>query len=140
MIDYISNLIQIIESGIRIKSNIDNNADYESNEETINIKKDKEIFSNSIIIEELLSTRKIKNIESFRQLMNKIKMNYKIITKIINKIIDNINENLISSPFIIKYICKLLIILLDNKYKRITNNKLTYLNIYVFKLKFFLEI
>jgi hypothetical protein len=49
MIDYISHLINLIESGIRIKSNIDNNIDYEPEEE-VNIHKDKEIFSNSLII------------------------------------------------------------------------------------------
>ena len=82
MIDYISHLINLIESGIKIKSNIDNNIDYESDEE-INIHKDKEIFSNSLIIEEFISIRKIKNNESFKQLMSKIKRNYKIVTKII---------------------------------------------------------
>ena len=137
MIDYISHLIFLIESGIKIKSNIDNNIDYESDEE-INIHKDKEIFSNSLIIEELISIRKIKNSESFKQLMSKIKRNYKIINKIISNIINNINDNLISSPFIIKYISKLLIILLDKKYKRVSGNKLTNLNIYIFKLNFFI--
>jgi hypothetical protein len=137
MIDYISHLINLIESGIKIKSNIDNNIDYESDEE-INIHKDKEIFSNSLIIEELISIRKIKNSESFKQLMSKIKRNYKIINKTISNIINNINDNLISSPFIIKYISKLLIILLDKKFKRVSGNKLTNLNIYIFKLNFFI--
>ena len=137
MIDYISHLINLIESGIKIKSNIDNNIDYESDEE-INIHKDKEIFSNSLIIEELISIRKIKNSESFKQLMSKIKRNYKIINNIISNIINNINDNLISSSFILKYISKLLIILLDKKYKRVSGNKLTNLNIYIFKLNFFI--
>ena len=137
MIDYISHLINLIESGIKIKSNIDNNIDYEPEEE-VNIHKDKEIFSNSLIIEEFISIRKIKNNESFKQLMNKIKRNYKIVTKIISRIINNINDNLISSPFIIKYISKLLIILLDKKFKRVSGNKLTNLNIYIFKLNFFI--
>ena len=138
MVDYLSYLINIIESGIKIKNNIDNNDDYEDNTELINIRKDKEIFSNSLMIEEFLSIRKIKNNQSFKKLMHKIKMNYKIITRIITRIINNINDNLKSSPFIIKYISKLLITLLDKKFKNVSGNKLTNLNIYVFKLNFFI--
>ena len=137
MEEYISHLINLIESGIKIKNNIDNNIDDEDEIDFI-IHKEKEIFSTSLIIEELISIRKIKNNESFKHLMRKIKMNYRIVTKIISNIINNIKDNLISSPFIIKYISKLLFTLLDKKYKRVSGNKLTHLNIYIFKLNFFI--
>ena len=136
MKDYIKYLIYKLELGKKIKSNIDNNMEYSIEEE--DNYKDKELFSTSLIIEELMSIRKIKNSDSFGKLMRKIKINYKIMTKIISKIINNIKENLFSSPYIIKYISKLLITLLEKKYKRIPDNKLTTLNIYIFKLNFFI--
>ena len=136
MKDYIKYLIYKLELGKKIKSNIDNNMEYSIEEE--DNYKDKELFSTSLIIEELMSIRKIKNSDSFGKLMRKIKINYKIMTKIISKIINNIKENLFSSPYIIKYISKLLITLLEKKYKGIPGNKLTTLNIYIFKLNFFI--
>ena len=136
MKDYITYLIKKIEYEKMKKYNIDNNID------DIDIdlyqKKDHEIFSTSKIIEELESRKKFANKESFKQLMNKIIKNYKIISQIILNIINNIRENLVSSPYIIKYISKLLISLLTRKYNRVQNNQLTNLNIYIFKLNFFI--
>ena len=134
--DYITYLIKKIEFEKIKKCNIDNNIDEADID--LNQRKDIEIFSNSMIIEELESRRKVANKESFKQLMNKIIKNYKITTQIILNIINNIEDNLISSPYIIKYISKLLIILLTRKYNRVHNNQLTDLNIYIFKLNFFL--
>ena len=128
MKDYILDLIK--KTGKNMKHNIDNNMDFDEEDIDENVK-DIEIYSTSLIIEELISTRKVKNNESFKQLMGKIKMNYKIITKIITKIINNIKDNLVSSPFIIKYVSKLLTILINKKYNRVPNNKLTELNIYI---------
>ena len=135
MKDYILDLIK--KTGKNMKHNIDNNMDFDEEDIDENVK-DIEIYSTSLIIEELISTRKVKNNESFKQLMGKIKMNYKIITKIITRIINNIKDNLVSSPHIIKYVSKLLTILINKKYNRVPNNKLTELNIYIFKLNFFI--
>ena len=137
MEEYLSYLLNNIDSGEKINKNIDNNIDMEPETE-INHKKDEKIFSTSLIIEELISIRKVKNSDSFKLLMKKVKMNYKIITKIISKIINNINEHLVSSPFIIKYISKILINFLKKKLHTIPGNKLTNLNIYMFKLNFFI--
>ena len=62
----------------KIKNNIDDN----------------EIFSTSLIIEELKSIRGIKQVDSFKQLMKKIIINYKIVTKIITNLITKIKDNL----------------------------------------------
>ena len=136
MKDYITYLIKKIEYEKMKKYNVDNNVD------DIDIdlyqKKDHEIFSTSKIIEELESRKKFANKESFKQLMNKIIKNYKITSQIILNIINNIRDNLVSSPYIIKYISKLLISLLSRKYNRVLNNQLTDLNIYIFKLNFFI--
>ena len=135
--EYLTYLLSNIDSGEKINKNIDNNIDIETEAEN-NHKKDEKIFSTSLIIEELISMRKVKNSDSFKHLMKKVKMNYKIITKIISKIINNLNEHLASSPFIIKYISKILINFLKKKMHTIPGNKMTNLNIYMFKLNFFI--
>ena len=137
MEEYLTYLLSNIDSGEKINKNIDNNIDIETEAEN-NHKKDEKIFSTSLIIEELISMRKVKNSDSFKRLMKKVKMNYKIITKIISKIINNLNEHLASSPFIIKYISKILINFLKKKMHTIPGNKMTNLNIYMFKLNFFI--
>ena len=137
MTDYIKNLINKIKSNKRINSNIDINLDEDMDMDTDFDSQDDEIFSTSLIIDELKTMGSIKNVDSFKQLMAKIKSNYKIITKIVSSIINNINDNLISSPNIIKYISKLMSILLFKKFNRVSGNKLTDLNIYIFKINFF---
>ena len=138
MKEYVAYLIKRIEYEKIKMCNIDNNIDEMDIDIDLYQKKDIEIFSTSMIIEELKSRGKIANEESFKQLMKKIIKNYKIITQIILNIIGKIKENLVSSPYIIKYISKLLSILLLRKYTRVHNNQLTNLSIYIFKLNFFL--
>ena len=138
MKEYVAYLIKRIEYEKIKMCNIDNNIDEMDIDIDLYQKKDIEIFSTSMIIEELKSRGKIANEESFKQLMKKIIKNYKIITQIILNIIDKIKEHLVSSPYIIKYISKLLSILLLRKYTRVHNNQLTNLSIYIFKLNFFL--
>ena len=138
MKEYVAYLIKRIEYEKIKMCNIDNNIDEMDIDIDLYQKKDIEIFSTSMIIEELKSRGKIANEESFKQLMKKIIKNYKIITQIILNIIGKIKEHLVSSPYIIKYISKLLSILLLRKYTRVHNNQLTNLSIYIFKLNFFL--
>ena len=138
MKEYVAYLIKRIEYEKIKMCNIDNNIDEMDIDIDLYQKKDIEIFSTSVIIEELKSRGKIANEESFKQLMKKIIKNYKIITQIILNIIGKIKEHLVSSPYIIKYISKLLSILLLRKYTRVHNNQLTNLSIYIFKLNFFL--
>ena len=138
MKEYVAYLIKRIEYEKIKMCNIDNNIDEMDIDIDLYQKKDIEIFSTSMIIEELKLRGKIANEESFKQLMQKIIKNYKIITQIILNIIGKIKEHLVSSPYIIKYISKLLSILLLRKYTRVHNNQLTNLSIYIFKLNFFL--
>ena len=138
MKEYVAYLIKRIEYEKIKMCNIDNNIDEMDIDIDLYQKKDIEIFSTSMIIEELKLRGKIANEESFKQLMKKIIKNYKIITQIILNIIGKIKEHLVSSPYIIKYISKLLSILLLRKYTRVHNNQLTNLSIYIFKLNFFL--
>ena len=97
---------------------------------------DKEIFSNSIIIEELENTRKIKQSDSFRGLMRRIRFNHRIITKIIIDIIKKLKENLISSPYTLKCIIKMIDILLTKKYNDLAKNKLSNYQLFMFKINF----
>ena len=65
---------------------------------------EQEIYSTIQIKKELRNIRKIKEVESFKNLMEKIKLNYKIITIIIWNIIDKIKDNIIAMPIILKFI------------------------------------
>ena len=149
MKDYINSLIyqlQSNEQNLKEKNSIDSNLFkidsndyfYKNSRSNKDKENDKEIFSTSLIIEELESIREIKQIDSFKLLMKKIKINHKIVTKIITNIINKIKDNLISIPFILKYILKLLNILLEKKYSRRSRNKLSYYNIYMYKINFFI--
>ena len=99
---------------------------------------DKEIFSTSLIIEELKRIREIKQPDSFRHLMKRINFNYRIVTKIISNLISKIKSNLISIPYIIKCISKILNTLIDKKYNIKLGNKLSSYNLYMFKINFFI--
>ena len=99
---------------------------------------DKEIFSTSLLIEELKSIEEIKQKESFLNLMYKIKFNYHILTGIINGIIKNIKDNLTSSPYNLKAISKIIDILLKKKYNSKSKNQLTNFQLYMFKINFLL--
>ena len=87
MIEYLNILISNIEkSEIDIKKPEEGINLEESEEETyIN---DHEIYSNSIIIDELKSMGNIKEENSFDDLMRKIRYNHLVITNIIKEIIN----------------------------------------------------
>ena len=152
MKEYLKSLIEQLETHDKLnnqKKNInnENNNNYIRNDssETYyeNIEKkdsnnnnDKEIFSTSLIIEELINIREIKQADSFKQLMRKIIRNYTIVKKIIGNIINKIKENLICIPYILKIIMKMFDILLEKKYKSSSKNKLSYYNLYMLKINF----
>ena len=148
MKEYIKSLINQLESGEKIsiiKKNSYLNIDYMNKEsnaniyekvENTNINNDKEIYSTSLIIDELKSIREIKEEASFKELMRKIKINHRIVTKLILNIIDKVKDNLIYVPIILKYISKILNILLEKKYFSSRKNKLSYYNLYIFKINF----
>ena len=96
-------------------------------------KDDKEIFSTSIIIEELKKDREIKQTDSFIGLMRKIRFNYTIITRIIVDIINKLKDNLISCPYSIKCISKIIEFLLKKKYSK---NKLSSYQLFMFEINF----
>ena len=56
---------------------------------------DNEIYSTSLMVEELESMRNVKQKDSFRKLMRKIRFNYRIISRIVKEIIDKLKDNLI---------------------------------------------
>ncbi len=97
---------------------------------------DSEVYSTSFIIEELDSIRSIKQNDSFRGLMRKIRFNHRIITKIILEIIGKLKDNLVSSPFSLKCISKIIDILLNKKYNHESKNKLSHYQIFMFEINF----
>ena len=107
--------------------------DYENIEDN-----DQEIFSTSLIIEELIKIREIKQVDSFRNLMKRIKFNHRIVKKITNNLIAKIKSNLISIPYVIKCILKIINTLIDKKYNIKLGNKLSNYNLYMFKINFFI--
>ena len=96
---------------------------------------DKEIYSNSLVIEELKAISQQKEEESFKDLMRKIRFNHIIITKIIEEIINKLKENLVTSPYCLKFISKIISILL-NKYNDSSEKKLSNYQIFLFKINF----
>ena len=142
MKDYINSLIEQLENNKNEGKKNDNyiskniNDKYYEKVENINNNEDKEIYSTSVIIDELKTIREIKQEASFKELMKKIKINHKIVTKIIIKIINNIKDNLIYIPIIIKLISKILNALLEKKFTSLKINKLSYFNLYMFKINF----
>ena len=117
---------------INKKSNEQNDEKVENNNNIY----DKEIYSTSVIIEELKSIRIIKQENSFKELMRKIIINHRIVTKIIVEIINKIADNLIYIPPILKFISKMLNSLLEKKISSSKRNKLSYYNLYIFKINF----
>ena len=99
-------------------------------------KDDKEIYSTSLIVEELNGILKIKNKDSFINLIYKIRFNYRIVTKIILEIIKKLKDNLISCPYSLKCISKIIHILLNIKYNTKSKNKLSDFNLYMFEINF----
>ena len=97
---------------------------------------DEEIFSNSIIIDELKKARDIKQPDSFRGLMNKIRFNHRIITRIILDLINKLKENLVSSPYCIKCISKIIDVLLNKKYNILSENKISNYKLFMFEINF----
>jgi len=128
MIEYIKNLIKEFEI-LKDKSSESEN-DEEKNSD------DKEIFSNSFIINELDKRKLSSQKESFISLIEKIKKNYFEIKKIINGIIEKIKSNLISSPIYIKYLSKMILDLLNIKYNNHKKNELSPYQLYKFELNF----
>ena len=153
MKEYIQSLITQFENEDKIDNNINNNinnknnnliyvkkiSNYSSNKsEAINDDEinEKEIFSTSEIIKQLKSIRKIKQEHSFKELMKKLIMNYKIVTKLILNIIKNLKDNLIYIPILLKYISKIVNTLLVKLYKSSKKYKYSFYNLYIFKLNF----
>ena len=106
----------------KIENNIDDN--------------DYEIFSTSLIIDELKSIRVIKQVDNFKQLMKKIIINYKIVTKIITNLITKIKDNLNYIPYVLKIITKMLNYLLFRKYGLSFGVKLSHYNLYMLNINF----
>ena len=100
------------------------------------INDNKEIFSNSLIIDELKNQRDYKQPDSFRKLMKKIKLIHLIITKIIGNIINFLKDNLISSPNTLKCIARIINILLNKKYNDLSKNKLSDYQTFMFEINF----
>ena len=125
MIEHIKNLIKEFEILKDKTSESENDKDKNSD--------DKEIFSNSFIINQL-NNRKLSSEK--KSLIEKIKKNYFEIRKIINGMIENIKNNLISSPIYIKYLSKMILDLLNIKYNNDKKNKLSPYQLYKFELNF----
>ena len=147
MNEYLNILIKQIESGDLDKDKDDNKNQlknqsskdqyFENNkEDNKDNKDDKEIYSTSLIVEELNSILIIKNKDSFINLIYKIRFNHRIVTKIILEIIKKTKDNLISSPYSLKCISKLIHTLLNIKYSKKSKNKLSYYNLYMFEINF----
>ena len=147
MNEYLNILIKQIENGDEDK--VDNNKKefknqnskdqyFESIKEDVekDNKNDKEIYSTSLIVEELYSILKIKNKDSFINLIYKIRFNHRIVTKIILEIIKKIKDNFISSPYSLKCISKIINILLNIKYNKKSKHKLSNYKLYMFELNF----
>ena len=134
MIEYLNILISNIEkSEIDIKKPEEGINLEESEEETyIN---DHEIYSNSIIIDELKSMGNIKEENSFDDLMRKIRYNHLVITNIIKEIINKLKDNLVSSPYCLKIISKMFDSLL-NKFNDTSKTKLSNYQILMLKINF----
>ena len=96
-------------------------------------KNSEEIFSTSIITEELIVRGANQNEEAFLQLMKNIRINYHIITKTIINIINEISKNASNFPDSIKCIFKMIDILLDKKHNK---DNLSYFKNYMFKISF----
>ena len=124
MIEYIKKLIKEFETLRELNKNENNNPD------------DNEIFSNSLIIEELDIRKESAQKDSFMNLIEKIKKNYFEIKKIINGIIEKIKNNLISSPNYIKYLSRMIYDLLRIKYNKQKKNELSRYQLYKFELNF----
>ena len=132
MKEYLSILINQILTGETTEIK---NKNKSKNKNTIDIN-DKEIFSNSLIIEELKSIRSIKQDDSFRGLMRKIRFNHRIITRIIMEIINKLKDNLMSSPHSLKCITKIIDTLLNQRYTYRAKNKLSYYQLFMFQINF----
>ena len=148
MKEYVKSLIDQLEN---INNEQENKEHNNSNNDYINKKSneqchekvennnniyDKEIYNTSVIIDELQSIRIIKQANSFKELMRKIIINHRIVTKIIVEIINKIKDNLIYIPPILKFISKMLNSLLEKKISSSKRNKLSYYNLYMFKINF----
>ena len=75
-----------------------------------------EIFSNNVKVA-ILKKYETTNKDSGK-LIEKIKMNYNIITKCIDEILDTLKENIVSLPYIIKSINSILYVLISQKYSK----------------------
>ena len=129
MIEYLNNLLKIIDDEKNNKSG-STESYFENLEENKN--KDEEIFSSSLIINDLISRTKNQSKDSFNKLMKNIVINHHIITVFINHIINSISRNIDNFPYLIKCIFKIIDILL---YKKYSNNSSHFQN-YIFKVNF----
>ena len=134
MKEYLKNLIKKIDESkiideIKIKRK---NQQLISDENLVKIKvSNNEIFSSAIFIELLPST-------DASQMIEKIKINYSIITNNITKIINELSKNILSFPYSIKCIFKIISELLDKKYSTENNNRLSPYQKYMIKIQFLL--
>ena len=147
MKDYIKSLIDQLENNCKQenKENYKSNTDYINknsddkffeNSEKSN-SNDKEIYSTSVIINELKSIREIKQESSFKELMRNIKLNHRIVTKIIVEIINKIKDNITYIPLILKYISKILTTLVEKRIiSSMKRHKLSYFNLCMLKINF----
>ena len=135
MKEYLNNLISAVkDQKEKINKNDSGDKEFSLNEENKD-KDDNEIYSTSLIIDELKSIREIKEDRSFRSLMRKIRFNHRVITNIIKDIINKLKDNLVSSPYCLKIIAKMIDVLL-NKYNISYKNKLSNYQIFMFKINF----
>ena len=132
MKEYLKNLIKQIDESkiadsIKIKRNNQNLLD---DDNFVEIKaNDNEIFSSSIFIKLLTSS-------DSPQIAEKIRINYSIITKIITQIINELSKNILSFPYSIKCIFKIISGLLDKKYTKENNNRLSPYKKYIIEMQF----
>ena len=128
MKEYLNHLLKQIDEE-KEKQNQKPNNIKNNNKKSIE-KENEEIYSSSIIAKKLISGALEDN---FQQLMEKMRINYYIITKTITDIINEIFKNISNFPDSIKCILKMIDVLLDKKHKK---DNLSNLKIYLFKASF----
>ena len=128
MKEYLNHLLKQIDEE-KEKQNQKPNNIKNNNKKSVE-KENEEIYSSSIIAKKLISGALEDN---FQQLMEKMRINYYIITKTITDIINEIFKNISNFPDSIKCILKMIDVLLDKKHKK---DNLSNLKIYLFKASF----
>ena len=91
-----------------------------------------EKYSNMILVNSLIRTKALKNIEYYNKIIDFIKNNYQNIIEIIRELLNIIKDNINSLPFFIKIISNTIDILLNHRYK----NNLSLYTKYMIKANF----